>query len=241
MTFLINSSLIENDEINIRTDSNGNLVIEHKTSGNIFTVDETDSLTGKADDTHGDSSHDSTVPANPLTADLDAGGQAITNAGSVSTGGLVDSADGQAWETLRELGYEPGDEIVLDSAMYLKSSLAVSSTTYANAFTGVTDMPLLKTTAFDGLNFSRFELEFTSTLHVDNSADTIYHRLKMYPSAELTHTGDTAYPAVSTRVEVTPPFNNTNSSGHSRYATEAKVSANTGDVFATKLSLIGVL
>lgn len=167
-------------------------------------------------------------------------GVAAFTADSVTTGTLTDSTDGQAWETLRELGYDAGDEIVLDSEMY-SGSESVSSTTYANAFTGVTEMPLLKTTAFDSLTFSRFELELSSTLHVNNSVDTIYHRLSNFPTCEISHTGDTGYPVKSARVTVTPPLPNAYSSGHARLPTEAMITANTGNIYMTKLSLIGIV
>lgn len=52
---------------------------------------------------------------------------------SVTTSGITDSGDGQAWETLRELGYETGDVVPFQTFTPNQArNSSVSSTTYTN-------------------------------------------------------------------------------------------------------------
>jgi hypothetical protein len=62
------------------------------------------------------------------------GRQLAVDAETVSAGSIEDSADGQSWETLKELGYETGD--VLSTPVYNDDSFTDRLTT-SSTYTGV--------------------------------------------------------------------------------------------------------
>jgi len=77
MTFTIDPNLIENNEVRLTEDANGELAIEHISSGNTITVDQDVSISDIVTDT--------------LPSNVDAQGNDINNVGSLNTGdGSID-------------------------------------------------------------------------------------------------------------------------------------------------------
>lgn len=64
-----------------------------------------------------------------LSGPVDAGGNDINNVGALSTVDLVDTDDGQTWETLRELGYETGDRVSFMTSLF-SGEASTSSTSF---------------------------------------------------------------------------------------------------------------
>lgn len=71
MTFTIDPDLLENNDFQLTDDGSGNLALEAKATGNIFTIDENSSLSDKIEST--------------LDTNLDANGNDITNVNSLNT------------------------------------------------------------------------------------------------------------------------------------------------------------
>jgi hypothetical protein len=71
MTFTIDPNLIENNEVRLTEDGNGELAIEHISTGNTITVDQNVAI--------------SDIATDKLPSNLDAQGNDINNVGSVNT------------------------------------------------------------------------------------------------------------------------------------------------------------
>lgn len=125
MTFKIGPDVLSNNEIELRENSNGNLEVVSKGNGEILTVDESASLSDKIEST--------------LSDNLDANGNDLNNVGtananSVNTASLTDTEDGEAWETLREAGFEKGDIVNQSVLQGTQKSASTNSNSFSQTF-----------------------------------------------------------------------------------------------------------
>jgi len=108
---------------------------------------------------------------------------------SLDTESLVDANDGQAWETLREAGWETGDYVPMVVFPYTQSTVSTSSTTFTTVGDGRTNRFNLPTGLIDGP--SDVYISFGGEITTDNGVVRLCEVNKFgatvqdYPSVEI--------------------------------------------------------
>ena len=164
MTFTIDPNLLENNEFELTEDQNGNLALEAKNQGYVFTIDENSSLSDKIE--------------SQLDENLNANGNDINNVGSLNTGNIDigQTTIVSNTVTLSDDGSESFD-FQGDTMAHIFGDVGGTSAIVATRFDGIGDVlangakyniesgALSGTTGQDGrINISRVE----NTFYIEN-------------------------------------------------------------------------
>jgi len=159
------------------------------------------------------------------------------DAESVKAVSLVDSIDDQAWETLRELGYESGDFLPVCTVPLLGGTASVSSTSYTN----IGSINTASQTSLGTYPSATTGIRINVSVTNDTSGESTFVRaisaFTSVPDSEVTHTG-TGFTQVTGPAAVDPPESG---GGGTRVSLEAKVSGGVGKVEGNATAEVGVI